>query len=65
MSYGGSLRKATIWSALYTGRIIKGEKPANLPVHQVTRVELVINLEDRQSARPRRSRRPSSPAPTR
>jgi putative ABC transport system substrate-binding protein len=61
LGYGGNIKESHGQAGVYTGQVLKGEKPADLPIQQVTKVEFVVNLKTakmshRSTLPPRRRR---------
>jgi putative ABC transport system substrate-binding protein len=49
MSYGGDFMQSHRQTGVYAGRVLRGEKPSDLPVQRVTKLELFINLKTAKS----------------
>ena len=64
LSYGANQRATYFWLATYADRILRGEKPASLPVVQPTKFELVVNLRTAELLGIDLDKSPSCFAPT-
>ena len=49
ISFGGIIRESYLFAGGYAGRILKGERASDLPVQQVTKIELILNLKTAKS----------------